>query len=259
MCEMLAVALDRPQPFAHLSDRVCGLERWGLGGFGWGVAWQTEDGRVRVERGLGRFQDEALSRDDLLHASSSRFLVHLRRPNKLSTVQLADTQPFPGDEGSCAFCHNGFLEGAEQRRPEFGDQLRGGADSEVGWVFLKACLARGMSPENGLRQVDATFGGTLNLGYLDGTGLLLVYAHNKNNGLWKFRLAEGGVPATVVSSALHSDDETLFDVIFPDATNRLPVPTRRSVAVGSTRSQGHNHNGPRTAVGLSTPAGLDRA
>jgi len=250
MCEMLAVAWERPLPLARLVDRVCDLERWGLGGFGWGVAWQTEDDAVRVERGLGRFQDEALSRGDLLETTSTRFLVHLRRPNKLSTIQLADTQPFPEDGGQHAFCHNGFLERAEELRASFADQLGGGADSEVGWAFFKQQLAGGTSPENGLRAVDETFGGTLNMGYLDGTGSLLVYAHNKSNLMWQFGLTDGDVRGIAVSTALHSADETLFDVVFPDATHRRLVPLGMTLAVGTARDQDRNHEGPHGAAGV---------
>lgn len=258
MCELLAVAFERPLPFSRLVGRVCDLERWGLAGFGWGVAWHTEDSRVRVERGLGRFQDEGLARDDLMQTSSRRFMVHLRRPNKLSTVQLADTQPFLGERGCCAFCHNGFLERAEDHRSEFASELRGGADSEVGWVFLKRRLAEGVSPSDGFREVDERFGGTLNLAYLAGTGQLLVYAHNKNNVLWRFNRAEADTTAEVVCSGLHSDDQTVFDVVFPDATDRRPVPARTCVTVGAALDREGTDD---DALHLSTasPAEVQRA
>lgn len=234
MCELLAAAWERPLPFGRLVDRVVRLERWGISSFGWGVAWLDEDGRVRVDRGLGRFQDEAPVREELVRARGTRFLVHLRRPSRLSTVQLADTQPFPeGDRH--AFCHNGFLARAESVRPRFAAGLGGAADSEVGWAFLKEQLAGGLPPADGLRAVDDAFGGTMNLGYLDSTGRLLVYARNELNPMWRFCLIErdsgGAVRGDVAATSLHSIDETLFDVVFPDATDRGLLPTATSVSL----------------------------
>jgi predicted glutamine amidotransferase len=258
VCELMTVAFERPFSFSRLAGRVCDLERWGLAGFGWGVAWHTPDGRVRVERGLGRFQDEGLSRDDLMQTTSRRFLVHLRRPNKLSTVQLADTQPFVGDQGCGAFCHNGFFERAEAHRPELAEALRGDADSEVAWVYLKRRLAGGTSPADGFREVDEQFGGTLNLGYLEGSGQLVVYSHNKNNVLWQFSWAQADTMANVVCSGLHSDDQTLFDVVFPDATKRRPVPVATCVTVGAALdSQGTDDDLEQPAT--SPPVEVQRA
>jgi predicted glutamine amidotransferase len=157
VCEMLAVAWDEPRPFAAVHELVCTLEIYGLGSFGWGVAWLTDSGKVTVERGLGRYVDEAAARD-VMQSRSSRYLVHLRRPNKLSTVQYADTQPFCR-EGEFAFCHNGFFERAEALRPSYADRLQGGADSEVGWCFFQDRLDEGTPAPDALREVDETFQG----------------------------------------------------------------------------------------------------
>ena len=230
MCELLAVACERPVPFESLLERAGRLEQWGIAGFGWGVAWQEVSGRIRVDRGLGRFQDEAPRRPALRSATGSRFLVHLRRPNRLSTVQLADTQPFP-DGDDRAFCHNGYLERAETHRPLFAGGLNGAADSEVGWAYLRDRLASGMEPADGLAAVDETFGGTANLGYLDASGALLVYARNPMNPMWRFGLAGGGLAADVVATSLHSADETVFDLVFPDALDRRLVPPATTVRV----------------------------
>src|SRR5579875_1199082 len=148
MCEMLAAAFDAPVRFAELHDRIASLEVYGLGSFGWGVAWLDGE-QVRVSRGLGRFVDEAADDGDLQAARSTRFLAHLRRPNKLSTVQLADTQPF--SHGSdFAFCHNGFLQRAEQFRATYADRLAGGADSEIGWVLFTDRVREGTDPADAL-------------------------------------------------------------------------------------------------------------
>jgi predicted glutamine amidotransferase len=230
MCEMLAVAFDAPRPFSDLHDAVSTLEIYGLGGFGWGVAWLADDG-VRVERGLGRYVDEGLERGDLQRTESTRFLVHLRRPNKLSTVQYADTQPFfHGHE--FAFCHNGFFDRAAKLRPSYEDRLNGGADSEVGWLFLTDRLAEGVEPTTALREVDKTFEGKVNLGYLGADGLLAVYSRNLSNAMWTFT-ADG---ATLATTSLHSDDDSIFTLVFPKAEDRALVPTGTAVVVGSADS-----------------------
>lgn len=226
MCEMLAVAWREPQPFSTLHELVCTLEIYGLGGFGWGVTWVSDGGKIEVERGLGRYVDEAESRA-VLDAVSTRFLVHLRRPNKLSTVQYADTQPFTR-EGEFAFCHNGFLDRAEALRPSYADRLAGGADSEVGWCFFQDRLDEGVDPLDALREVDETFRGKVNLGYLDRTGRLAVYSDNVANAMWRFEL-DG---ADVVSTAVHSDDDSVFTLVYPQADNRRLVPIGTGLLLG---------------------------
>lgn len=226
MCEMLAVAWDEPGEYASLHEWVSALEIYGLGGFGWGVAWQSEDGSVKVQRGLGRYFDEAADRE-LMRIRSTRFMVHLRRPNKLSTVQYADTQPFVR---GCdyAFCHNGFFDRAETLRPSYLDRLEGGADSEVGWCFVQDRLDEDASPVDVLREVDETFLGKVNLGYLDSAGTLAVYTNNPSNAMWRFT-ANG---ADVASTSLHSDDDSVFNLVYPDSTGRRLVPTGTAMILG---------------------------
>jgi len=226
VCEMLAVAWAEPRPFSDVHELVCMLEIYGLGSFGWGVAWLTDSGKVAVERGLARYVDEAASRD-VLQTSSTRYLVHLRRPNKLSTVQYADTQPFCR-EGEFAFCHNGFLDRAETLRPSYADRLAGGADSEVGWCFFQDRIDEGVPATAALREVDDTFRGKVNLGYLDRSGTLAVYSDNVSNAMWRFSL----LGADMVSTALHSDDDSVFTLVYPNAEDRRLVPAGTSVVLG---------------------------
>jgi len=228
---MLAVAWDEPHPFTELHEFVSTLEIYGLAGFGWGVSWLA-DGKTREVRGLGRYVDEGyvdggLRRDELGAASSHRFLVHLRRPNKLSTVQLADTQPFLHD-GDYAFCHNGFLDRAEKFRPTYASRLAGAADSEVGWVFLQDRLAAGAAPTEALHEVDETFGGKVNLGYLGADGELAVYSRNVSNAMWTFDM----LGARMATTGIHSDDDSIFRLVFPAATNPALVPSGTSVIIG---------------------------
>jgi glutamine phosphoribosylpyrophosphate amidotransferase len=209
MCEILAVAWPDERSFATMHQQVCVLERLGLGGFGWGVAWLDAEG-VQVQRGLGTFSAEAANDDRLMTTNSTRFLVHLRRPNRLSTIDLADTQPFFAAT-SYAFCHNGYLDRAERLRSRYADRLRGMADSEIGWLHFHDLVSEGMPPLDALRDVDATFAGKVNLGYLGDDGLLAVYAGNVANAMWAFELDDGHA----VTTALHSDDDSVFRLVFP--------------------------------------------
>lgn len=231
MCEMLAAAFPEPVAFEVVADFIGELERLGLGGFGWGVAHLDGDS-VRCVRNTGRYLDEGIGNAELMATASTRFLVHLRRPSRLSTVSMADTQPFLA-EGRHAFCHNGFLARAEQLRPRFEEVLVGRADSEVGWAFFLERLATGIAPATALTEVDEAFGGTVNLGYLGADGTLAVYSRSDTNNMWRFRLGD----AEIASTALHSSDESLFDLIFPGASDRqLLTPGSGATLAGPVRA-----------------------
>jgi hypothetical protein len=228
VCEILATASDEPRSFTTVHGWAGLLERYGLGGFGWGVAWLDDDSRsVRVERGLGRYEDEAQDHDELMAAVSRRFLVHLRRPNKLSTVQLADTQPF-AHNGDYVLCHNGFFDRAELLRPPYAERLLGAADSEVGWLFFQDRLEAGVKPVDALVEVDESFQGKVNLGYLGADATLALYTRNISNAMWQFEI-DG---AQLVSTGIHSDDDSVFRLVYPDSSDPRLVPTGTAVTLG---------------------------
>src|SRR5205814_7785674 len=124
MCEVLAVSWDHPEPFRRILPWALGLERVGIAGYGWGVAWLDQAGAVRGYRRPTSLVEDPDGAEALAEVRSARFLVHLRRPTKLSTVQLADTQPFVHAEtergpGTFAYCHNGSLQRHEELRPRY--------------------------------------------------------------------------------------------------------------------------------------------
>ncbi len=220
MCELLAVAWEEPKAFDTVLPWARELERLGVAGFGWGVAWIDDEGRVQRYRNPLSLAEDAAGADRLRDVRSSRFLIHLRRPSKLSTVQEADSQPFLDPAGAFAFCHNGFFERAESLRERYAGRLQGQADSEVGFCVVQDRLREGTEPDTALRDTLEKLGGTGNLGYLGGTGELLVLAGHPHNALWRFRDPGG---AEVAVTALHSADESVFDLLFPEATEREPV------------------------------------
>jgi predicted glutamine amidotransferase len=230
MCELLAVAWERAEPFRAIMPWAADLERLGVAGFGWGVAWLDDDeGRVRGYRNESSLAEDPDGAATLSDVRSSRFLVHLRRPSRLSTVQLADTQPFLDERHNCAFCHNGFFARAEELRGRYAERLHGRADSEVGFCFLQDLLDEGQRPEDALPRTLEELAGSGNLGYLGADGTLLMMAGHPANDVWRFR---AGGSATVVATALHSADESLFDLLFTDAAERRKLAAREVAVVG---------------------------
>jgi predicted glutamine amidotransferase len=228
MCEVMAVAWDRPEPFGTVLPWASELERLGVAGFGWGVAW-LEEGGVRRYRNAASLAEDAAGAARLSEVRSHRFLVHLRRPSKLSTVQEADSQPFLGERHGCAFCHNGSFARAEELRECYAGRLHGRADSEVGFCLLQDLLDEGVSPAEALSRTLREMGGSGNLGYLGSDGTLLIMAGHPGNHVWRFRMPG---TAEVVATALHSDDESVFDLSFTEATDRRKLASGEVVRVG---------------------------
>ena len=221
------MAWPEPTPFAAALPWVEGLERFGLGGYGWGVAWR-EDGEVRSYRHPSALAQDPAGRAQTAAARSTHFLVHLRRPSNLSQISLADTQPFRTEAGEFAFCHNGRLDGADEERQSFAGLLQGRADSEVGFRLLQRLLQGGWRADSALVEVHRRLGGTANFGYLPSSGPALAYAGSTMNAMWRFEFAEAQVAAT----ALHSGDQAVFELCFPGAEDRRLVPVGSTVEVG---------------------------
>src|SRR2546430_15427248 len=116
MCEVLAVAWPKPEPFGRVLPWALELERLGVAGFGWGVAWLDGDGIVRVHKHAGELADDPAGQAAVRDAASERFLFHLPRPSRLATAQLSDTQPIVLDAGGFAFAHNPLLSGLPEAR-----------------------------------------------------------------------------------------------------------------------------------------------
>ena len=108
MCEHFVARAREPFRLDELWPFSEKLERFGIAGFGWGAAWLAADGGLHSHRDLRAFRDDP-ERDALGATETTSLLVHLRRPSRLSTLGLADTQPFLDPAGRFAFSHNGDL------------------------------------------------------------------------------------------------------------------------------------------------------
>lgn len=234
MCEVLAVAFASPEPFATVLPWAMSMERLGVAGFGWGAAWLDDAGTVRRYRHASSLAEDAEGRAALANEVSSRFLVHLRRPSRLSTVQEADTQPFLADDAGFAFCHNGSFERAEEVRERYSGRLKGRADSEVGFSLFQDRLRAGSPAAAALEETLAELGGTGNLGYLGQDGALMMLGGHPHNILWRFRRG----PSNMAATGLHSEDESVFDLVFRDATDRERV-VNEVAEVGEPKAEPH--------------------
>lgn len=223
MCEMIAFQETTHGGSFALSEVLpvaAQIERLGIAGFGWGVAWHDPTtGQVQCYRSPAALRDDPEAFvPRLANTRADAALVHLRRPNQLSTVGLADTQPFYSQRHSCAFAHNGDFAHHERLRPHYLEQslLHGKADSEVGFRLFEDELDQTKGErraEQALRRVYSTLEGRANLLALMPDGSLTAYAHYEDN--WMFTCQTRSLK--VVVTALYSWDQSVFELVLRDA------------------------------------------
>jgi len=226
MCEQFVARASEPFRLDDLWAFTGRLERYGMAGFGWGAAWLAGDGRIEIHRDIRAFRDDPAAAS-VGTAETTSALIHVRRPSKLSTLQLADTQPFADPGERYAFSHNGDLRDIRESRRHFQAQGRiaGRADSEVGARWLEDAWDDCPTPAAALRSLHATFGGQANLAVMTLDGTVVQYAGNTENPVFSFRLGRTGI----VSTALYSIDRSLFQLAALGATERHLV--RPGVAI----------------------------
>ena len=86
-------------------------------------------------------------------------------------------------------------------------------------------------PGDAVPELHKVLGGRANIGFLSAAGELLVFNAYPQNRMWRFRSGEAEVAAT----ELHSSDDSLFDLVFPEATDRRRVSGVEAVTVGVDR------------------------
>ena len=215
--------LDALWPFAER------LERFGIAGFGWGASWLDDAGRLASYRDVRAFRDDP-GRDDVGAIETTAALVHLRRPSRLSTLTLPDTQPFDDPAGRFSFSHNGDLRDYRSLRATYRAQgrIHGRADTEVGARWLEDAWRADEPAAHLLAALHDRFGGQANLAVLAADGTPHHYAGNGENPVFAFRLGRIGVAST----GIYSLDRSLFRFVAPGATDRRLVPLRSTVALG---------------------------
>jgi hypothetical protein len=233
VCEHFVARAAEPFRLDDLWEFTERLERFGLAGFGWGAAWLRPDGRLVSYRDVRAFRDDP-AREEVGRTETTAALVHLRRPSRLSTLALPDTQPFDDPAGRFSFSHNGDLREYRRWRAHFRKQGRivGRADTEAGARWLEDAWHDGEPVAHLLAAMHDTFGGQANLAVLTRAGEPHMYAGNTENPVFAFRLGRIGI----VSTGIYSVDRSLFRFVAPGATDRRLVDRRATVALAADGS-----------------------
>lgn len=227
MCEHFIARAAEPFRLDDLWPFVEKLERFGIAGFGWGAAWLADDNAQR----LGSYRDVRAFRDDpgreqVGANETTSALIHVRRPTKLSTLTIEDTQPFDDPDGRFSFSHNGDLQDYKSLRPSFQAQgrIHGRADTEVGARWLEDAWHADAPGPHLLSRLHARFGGKANLALISANGEPSHYAGNSENPVFTFRLGTIGIAST----GIYSLDRSVFRFAAQGATDRRLLP------IGST-------------------------
>ncbi len=228
MCEQFIARAPEPFRLDDLWPFTERVERFGLAGFGWGAAWNDPGGGLRTYRDTAAFRDDP-GREAVGAQETTSLLVHLRRPSRLSTLQLADTQPFLDPAERFVFSHNGDLRDYQPARARYRKQgrIHGRADSEVGQRWLEDAWADDEPVGHLLGALHDAFGGEANLAVLAADGTPHHYAGNPQNPVFTFDLG----PIGVASTALYSIDRSVFRYAAKGATNRALVRLHGTVAL----------------------------
>jgi len=217
MCEQYVARAAEPFRIEELWPFTERLERFGLAGFGWGAAWRSSDGRLCSHRGVRAFRDDPEGRARVGSQETTAVLVHLRRPSRLSTLQLPDTQPFDDPAGRFSLSHNGDFRDWRPLRARYREagRIHGRADTEVAARWLEDAWDGGRVGAL-LPALHERFGGVANLAVLAADGTPYHYAGNPDNPIFTFRLGRIGVAST----GIYSLDRSLFRFVAPGATDR---------------------------------------
>jgi glutamine phosphoribosylpyrophosphate amidotransferase len=228
MCEQFVARAAEPFRLAEVWPFVEALERYGIAGFGWGAAWRSTDGSLSGHRSTAAFRDDPAA-GELATIETTTLLVHLRRPSRLSTLQLPDAQPFVDPAGRFAFGHNGELERWHALRARYREdgRIHGRADTEVAQRWLEDAWTEAGTVPTLLGDLHRTFGGEANLAVIGADGSAHHHAGNRENPVFSFRHGRIGVAST----GIYSIDRSLFRFVAPGATHRRLARQGHTVAL----------------------------
>jgi hypothetical protein len=228
MCEILVARSDAPFELAALWEVAAGLERYGLAGYAWGVAWVGPDGSLETHRATTAFRDDP-RREEIGRVETTAALIHLRRPSRFSWLGMADTQPFLDPAGRFAFAHNGELARHRRLRVAYraAGRIHGKADSEVGMRWLEDAWDPGRPAVELLAGLHAALGGSANLAVLEPGGVATVHAGNLENPVFSFRLGD----IRLLATGVYSLDRSLFRLVATGARERRLIGRGRAATL----------------------------
>lgn len=217
MCELFTVKSEESIPIEWILHYAKLLDEYGIAGFGWGVAWKSESGEIRRYRAVEGIIKDHLAPQTLKGIQAKEYLVHLRRPSLMKSIAFYNTQPFLNENHSLAFAHNGFFANHHLFSVE---ELEGTSDSEVGYQYFVQKLDEQFDSKASLIWTHQNLGGKGNLIVFREDEETLLYAGNEDNRMYLFNL-EG---IQCAATALHSQDDFLFQAIFPTASDIQQIP-----------------------------------
>jgi len=232
MCELLAVSglqSGRICKLGELLELAAQMERYGIAGFGWGIAWHTQTGDTGLYKRPIALREDREASSTLSQIAADAALIHLRRPSQLLTMGLADTQPFASATHGCFFAHNGEFSQYTTLRNRYkaAGLLAGRADSEVGFRLFEELLAT-WPPEQALAKVHQQLQGEANLLALLSDGTVIAYAANEQNPLYRFVYKQ----LDFITTSIYSADQALFQWVFPEAQHIQQLPLRTPTHLG---------------------------
>lgn len=213
MCELLAIQSNQPVPVDLVLRHAEMLDEYGVAGFSWGIVWKTESGGLQRYRSVDGIRRDQLAQRALAGVTSTKYLVHLRRPSLMTSISQRNAQPYLDSARATAFCHNGYFAKHGTLRASYRDRMEGTSDSEVGYCYYQDHLQEGVDPSQALLNTHQALGGRANIGVMLASGSLLFYAGNEDNRAYAFDLHG----AHMVTTALHSQDDYVFQTVFPAA------------------------------------------
>ena len=231
MCEQFVARAAEPFRLDELWPFAEQLERYGLAGFGWGAAWLTP---TAGSAAIATSARSATTPAATASAPSRRpsVLVHLRRPSRLSTLSLPDTQPFADPAGPLRVQPQRRL-ARLPRAPRRRTGRRAG--STAGRTPRSASAGSRTRWDDGspstaplLATLHERFGGQANLADArPPTAPPSTTPATPRTRCSRFRLGRIGV----VSTGLYSLDRSLFRFAAPGATDRRLVRLRTTVTL----------------------------
>ena len=246
MCEQFVARAAEPFRLDELWPLAERMERWGIAGFGWGATWLAADGTLTSHRDTRAFRDDP-GRERIGGIETTSLLVHLRRPSRLSTLALPDTQPFVDPAGRYALAHNGEHADTRAAREQYraAGRITGRADTEVGQRWLEDAWATSTAVPELLAGLHGEFGGLANLAVVAADGSAHHYFGNGENPVFAYRLGRIGVAST----AIYSIDRSLFAHAASGATGRSLARLHCTIALDERGRPVMTGPGRRAATG----------